>query len=447
MIAINESLFSHTKQKKDTKKAVASGIRPLMPLLLILGLAQALPQNHPAALTAAGAAVLQSSEPGESGGAHPTVELSTKTKICSDCSAAVTAVKTYVQNHIDNHASGSTEADNIAYFKQKSVSEWSTDCARDVLDDGATETDCNYIFSQILDQGDLGFMTLPNDEICTALTSYPCTASYSDAFLKFRASREMHVRCRDHLNHGPYAPLGPSSSALPCLHRQCHPPGSYLTLEEGKSIAIERATVGTLIKTPTGFQPILGFLHDEEDLVMSYLRFTTPSASMAISPLHHAFVNGAEIDPSFIKLGDLLHTPHGLEPVTRIEPLEARGAYHILVKGGSYYVDGILASDYVAFFPRAIWSLGCAYAEARYWLGVPLIPIGKGFFPNHAWADDLMGRAGVPFWARKSVLFPLFFASSILTELANVAAERFPAWLGTAAAAIAVGKAGRKLRA
>lgn len=386
-----------------------------MPLLLVLGLAQALPQNHPAALTAAGAAVLQSSEPGESGGANSTVKLSTKTKICSDCSAAVTAVKTYLQNHIDNHASGSTEADNIAYFKQKSVSEWSTDCARDVLDDGATATDCNYIFSQILDQGDLTFMTVPNDEICTALTSYPCSPSSSDASVKFRA--------------------------------MCHPPGSYLTLEEGKSIAIERATVGTLIKTPTGFQPILGFLHDEEDVVSPYLRFTTPSASMAISPLHHAFVNGAEIDPSFIKLGDLLHTPHGLEPVTRIERLEARGAYHIIVKGGSYYVDGILASDYVAFFPRAIWSLGCAYAEARYWLGVPLIPIGKGFFPNHAWAGDLMGRAGVPLWAQKSVLFPLTFASSILTELANVVVERFPAWLGTAAAAIAVGKAGRKLRA
>ena len=161
--------------------------RPLMPLLLVLGLAQALPQNHPAALTAAGAAVLQSSEPGESGGANSTVKLSTKTKICSDCSAAVTAVKTYLQNHIDNHASGSTEADNIAYFKQKSVSEWSTDCARDVLDDGATATDCNYIFSQILDQGDLTFMTVPNDEICTALTSYPCSPSSSDASVKFRA--------------------------------------------------------------------------------------------------------------------------------------------------------------------------------------------------------------------------------------------------------------------
>jgi len=226
----------------------------------------------------------------------------------------------------------------------------------------------------------------------------------------------------------------------------CHPAGSYFTLEDGKSIAIERAAVGTLVKTDTGFRPIIGFLHEEADIVGSYLHFTTPSASMAISPLHHAFVNGAEIDPSFIKLGDLLHTPHGLEPVTRIETLEARGAYHPFVKGGNYYVDGILASDYYGLVPKAVWSLGRAYVEARYWLGIPVIPVGKGFFPDHAWAAGSLGRAGVPVWAQKTVLSPLTVASSILTELANIAVERFPAWLGTAVAATAAIKAGRKSR-
>ena len=205
--------------------------------------------------------------------------------------------------------------------------------------------------------------------------------------------------------------------------------------------------MGTLVKTDTGFRPIIGFLHEEADIVGSYLHFTTPSASMTISPLHHAFVNGAEIDPSFIKLGDLLHTPHGLEPVTRIETLEARGAYHPMVKGGSYYVDGILASDYYdGGVSRAIYPLVRAYVEARCWLGIPLIPKGKGSFPNPAWAADSIKRAGVPLWAQETVLSPLIVALGIFTELANVAIERFPAWLGTAAAATAAIKAGRKLR-
>ena len=90
-----------------------------------------------------------------------------------------------------------------------------------------------------------------------------------------------------------------------------------------------------------------------------------------------------------------------------------------------------------------------AYVEARYWLGIPVSTFmnGKGFFPKHDWLVDLIDRAGVPLWAKTTVLSPLIVASSIVTELANVAAERFPAWFGAAAVAIAVATAGRKLRA
>ena len=194
---------------------------------------------------------------------------------------------------------------------------------------------------------------------------------------------------------------------------------------------------------------LLGFLHADEDIVGSYLRFTTRSASIAISPGHHAFINGTETDPSFIKLGDLLHTPHGLEPVTRIETVEARGAYHIYVKGGNYYVDGILASEYMSFerifphpfglAPRAVTSLVHAYVEARYSLGIPLIPVGKGFFSSKG-IFSLHDTSSVP--------SPLIVALTILTELANAAAEHA---LGTgaatlAAAALAVAAAHRAAR-
>ena len=52
----------------------------------------------------------------------------------------------------------------------------------------------------------------------------------------------------------------------------------------------------------------------------------------------------------------------------RIEKLEARGAYHVIVKGGSYFVDGILASDYDGAVSRAVWPLVHAYVGARLWL-------------------------------------------------------------------------------
>lgn len=37
----------------------------------------------------------------------------------------------------------------------------------------------------------------------------------------------------------------------------------------------------------------------------------------------------------------------------RVEMVQARGLYHLFVQGGSYYVDGILASDYYGVVPKA----------------------------------------------------------------------------------------------
>jgi len=42
---------------------------------------------------------------------------------------------------------------------------------------------------------------------------------------------------------------------------------------------------------------------------------------------------------------DVLQTPHGLEPVMRIETLEARGPYHMIVEGGAYGSPGQLQPE------------------------------------------------------------------------------------------------------
>ena len=94
------------------------------------------------------------------------------------------------------------------------------------------------------------------------------------------------------------------------------------------------------------------------------------------------------------------------------------------------FVDGILASDYDAGVSRAVWPFVHAYVGTRLWLGIPVIPSGNGLFPRHDWMPIMFAHAGVPLWAQRTVLCPLIVASSILTELANVAVERFPAWLG-----------------
>jgi len=175
------------------------------------------------------------------------------------------------------------------------------------------------------------------------------------------------------------------------------------------------------------------------------MRFATKTASMAISPLHHVFVNGIETDPSHVKLGDLLRTPHGLEPVTRIDSIEARGAYHVFVKGGSYYVDSILASDYFGLVPHMAWPLVRAYVEARYRIGV--CPSSQS---DAAYSQPHLG-VRYPLPTRRAVTCasrPLprhHRLEHCTTELANVAIEHRTALLGAAAMAAAVTKTARKL--
>ena len=163
---------------------------------------------------------------------------------------------------------------------------------------------------------------------------------------------------------------------------QCHPASATLELEGGHLVRIDEVRVGDKIRAPTGFEPVTGFLHAERRQA-EYLRFTTEGGmSVEISVLHHLFANGTETDPADVAVGDLLETARGREVVNRIAHVTAFGAYHIFVRGGAYYVDGILASDYVGLVPPSVWPLVRFYVEARHAIGVPIIPAGRGVFPG-----------------------------------------------------------------
>lgn len=215
----------------------------------------------------------------------------------------------------------------------------------------------------------------------------------------------------------------------------CHPAGSLLQLEGGRRVPIERAAVGMRIATPSGYERITGVFH-AEDRPDRFVRLSTADGHMmAITPLHLVFANGAEADPAAVRVGDELHTAGGgVSRVTRVERVKLDGKYHIFVAGGSYYVDGVLASDRLDLVPAPLWPLVRAYVAARDVLGVPIMPVGTGLFPNHAWLLDLLTRIGTPQPLLKFALFPLTVVSGIGTELVNTAAERLRVPLGTAAA-------------
>merc|ERR550514_408000 len=156
----------------------------------------------------------------------------------------------------------------------------------------------------------------------------------------------------------------------------CHPAHALLELEDGRRVRIDELSVGQRIRTPSGFEPVTGFLHADASARPSYHVLSTDGgASIAISDRHWLIVDGVETDPATVRLGQMLRTPDGWQQVTAISTEVYAGAYHLVTPSGAYYVDDVAASTYVAYIPHAAWKiLGDGYITLRYRLGVPFTP-------------------------------------------------------------------------
>jgi hypothetical protein len=223
----------------------------------------------------------------------------------------------------------------------------------------------------------------------------------------------------------------------------CHPSHSTLALCDGTSVRIDAVNIGDAIRTPSGCEPVTGFFHSQPDVFREYYRLSTADASMSISEMHWLPINGAEASPATVKPGDLLSTPNGPQTVTNVETRTERGAYHILVASGSYYVDGIAASTYLAYVPHGLWkTFADGYSSLRYRLGVPLTPEGKGHY-SFTWPLAVYEKLGMPAGV-VSALSPFTTMLVVLTEVVNsLVVHTAPkvAIATLAAAAIAVKKA------
>ena len=92
--------------------------------------------------------------------------------------------------------------------------------------------------------------------------------------------------------------------------------------------------------------------------------------------------------------------------------------YHLVTPSGKYFVDGLLASCYVAHIPRSAFRVVTNYFRLRFFLGVPIL--AEGLLPLY-WFLDLMGALSVPDHVQKSLLcWPVVTATAVATELVNL---------------------------
>jgi hypothetical protein len=101
---------------------------------------------------------------------------------------------------------------------------------------------------------------------------------------------------------------------------------------------------GDVVRTASGFEPVVGFLHADAGSA-SFIELTTSSSVLPVSADHMMFLaNGEAVPAASIKVGDVLSS--GV--VTSIEQVERDGVYAPLTKSGTIVVEGTVASCYAA---------------------------------------------------------------------------------------------------
>jgi hypothetical protein len=201
-------------------------------------------------------------------------------------------------------------------------------------------------------------------------------------------------------------------------------------LEHGDTLPMDELAVGHRIRVPCKSNtssnachaPVLGFLHQERNMTGMYFELSAGRLALSVSSRHYVVANGKEVDPATVKIGDALHTPEGDVIVTGVQLKPAAGAFHPFVAGGSYYVDGLLATDYNDHTPKRAWDLLRVYVATRYRLGVPVIPEGHGLIKHPFFAFDTLDEIGVPSTAQWP-LIPLLIPTVLAVELVNLTAE------------------------
>jgi hypothetical protein len=207
----------------------------------------------------------------------------------------------------------------------------------------------------------------------------------------------------------------------------CHPAHATVELASGATTRMDALRVGDEIRTPSGFEPVVGFLHADAKAYNAYHVLTTDNGrTIEISDNHWLMVDRVEADPAMAKVGQRLTTTEGEQTIVSIFKADRAGAYHLVTASGQYYVDGVLASTYVAYIPRSMWSVfGDGYITLRYALGVPLVPDGQSTVPLF-WFLDTMKALAIPAPLQVSVFWLPLVASVVLSELVSALIAHLP---------------------
>lgn len=153
-------------------------------------------------------------------------------------------------------------------------------------------------------------------------------------------------------------PMTPATDPLPKESLPvglCFPGDSEVDVRDKGPTMMKNLALGDEIHVAKGlYEPVYSFGHKKDDVLTTFVQVETSSdygRPLELSKDHMVFTDGGRAVPaSLLKNGDKLQSESGESvTVTRIREVKRKGAFAPFTESGALVVNGIIASNYVAF--------------------------------------------------------------------------------------------------
>ncbi len=195
----------------------------------------------------------------------------------------------------------------------------------------------------------------------------------------------------------------------------CFSADNTLELADGATVTMDNVRVGDVVHTPVGLETVIGFTHSDNNTVSSYVTLGTDSLSISLTPDHFLYVNGKLTPAADVKLGDLLN---GNQAVTSIEHSWRRGLFVPVTWSGSLLVSGVSASVHVGVVPIVGMDLiGIPSMYMLFRMNAPVVGL-QDYHPI------IKYPRAIKFWC--FVCVPTLLVAALVAIVATVAKPKFP---------------------
>jgi hypothetical protein len=144
--------------------------------------------------------------------------------------------------------------------------------------------------------------------------------------------------------------------------------GDTVVATEHGSVSMSRLSVGDLVQTVGGLQPVLSFVHQGVDSPMKFVQISHDQGIVEMSDNHMLhMVDGRDVAARDIRVGDRLVGADGTSSLVReIAMVEKSSWMAPLTESGTVIAGGVAASAYVQENGTSHWVAHFGFAPIRF---------------------------------------------------------------------------------